>query len=636
MTDTPPALTILLVEEHPADARLVQEELEEQPVPIELVVERSFAAALARLEADPFDCVLACYQLMDGDVALGVREIRVRNPDASVIVLLEFDDPDIVFSALGSGAQECLARSTLDGGSLLKAVRHGVARQKAGISPVVRMGDREIDALVAALEPVVRTLPLAVAAVDKRANVALWNPAGEALFGWSASEVLGGPLPTFPDDEAQETFTTLLHSRRDGAAMPAREAVRRRKDGSLVNVSVTTAPLIDSEGDPIGMIAFAADISGRKRTEADLRESEERFRSIFEHSNDAIYILDPEKDEFLEINERAAEMLEYSVDELKRLHPSDIHPDEMPRLQAFAEVVNARGHGWTRDLTCRTKTGDKLPSEISASMIRLEGRSWMIAVVRDMSPRVKAEAQLAEAEQELERRALQLSLAETQLSDLARAVSHDLSEPLRTVSSYVQLLEQRYHDQLDQDATEFIGYAVDAVKRMRVLISDVLDLSRIGASGRPLSDVDTARVVEEVVHDLAAGIEEAEAVVNAEGLPVVRGDERELRELFQNLIGNALKFRSPNRLPQVRLSATRGEGATRFAVADNGVGIDAAHQERVFGVFRRLNPQDAYPGTGIGLAICKKVVDHHGGRIWVESEAGQGSTFYFTIPDVQA
>ncbi|GMQ85245.1 MAG: hypothetical protein BMS9Abin07_0811 [Acidimicrobiia bacterium] len=636
MTDSPPALTILLIEERPADARLVQEELGEHPVPIDLVVEPSFAAALARLEVDRFDCVLACYQLMAGDVAPGVREIRLRNPDTSVIVLLEFDDPDIVFPALASGAQECLVKSALDGGSLLTAVRRGVARQSAGIPPLAAVGDLEIDAHIAALEPVVRRLPVAIAAVDNRANVVLWNPACEVLFGWSASEVLGGPLPTFPDHEARETFATLFQSRRDGATLSDYEAVRRHKDGSLVNVSVTSAPLIDSAGDPIGMIAFTTDISGRKRTDAELRDSEERFRSIFEHSNDAIFILDPEKDEFLEINERVAEMLEYSVDELMRLHPSDIHPDEMPQLQAFAEVVKARGHGWTRDLTCRTKTGDKLPSEISASIISLEGRRWMIAVVRDVSPRVNAEAQLAEAEQELERRALRLSLAEAQLSDLARAVSHDLSEPLRTVSSYVQLLEQRYHDQLDQDATEFIGYAVDAVKRMRVLISDLLVLSRIGASGRPLTEVDTGRVVEDVVHDLAAGIEEAEAVVNAEGLPVVRGDEQELRQLFQNLIGNALKFRAPNRPPQVRVSVTRAEGAARFAVADNGVGIDAAHRERVFGVFRRLHPQDAYPGTGIGLAICKKVVDHHGGRIWVESEVDQGSTFYFTVPDQQA
>jgi light-regulated signal transduction histidine kinase (bacteriophytochrome) len=257
----------------------------------------------------------------------------------------------------------------------------------------------------------------------------------------------------------------------------------------------------------------------------------------------------------------------------------------------------------------------------------------MIAVVRDISAQVQAEEELANAQHELEHRAGQLSRIEAELSDYARAVSHDLSEPLRTVSSYVQLLEQRYHDQLDEDATEFIGFTVDAVKRMRLLLADLLALATIGASGRAFSEVDTAKVVDEVTHDLATGIAEAGAVVKVGNLPIVTANRREIGMLFQNLIGNALKFRSAERSPAVNVSAVAEDGATRFAVADNGVGIDPVHQERVFGVFRRLHPPGEYPGTGIGLAICKKVIDRHGGRIWVESHRDEGSTFYFTIPD---
>jgi PAS domain S-box-containing protein len=631
VSDAGPALTVLLVEDHPGDVRLIREELAALSVSIELTVESSLSAALARLDSEGFDCV-SCHQLMEGDLRSNIGEIRGRDPSLCVILLFEFDDPDVVSAALASGAQDCLDKAGLNGEALLRAIQYGVARQTAPIAPVPAAAE-ETAVLLPILEPVVRSMPFAVAAVDNEAKVVLWNPASEKLYGWTADEVLGNPLPTFPDEEAVENFRKLLGSRGEATALLEIETIRQRKDGSLVHVSVSTAPLLDVAGEPIGMIGFSTDISTRVQTEADLRDSEERFRSIFENSNDAIFILDPEKDEFLEINKRVADMLGYSVDELTRLHPSDIHPDQMPQLESFAKVVFERGHGWTRDLTCRTKSGDRLPSEISASIISLEGRSWMIAVVRDISAQVQAEEKLANAQHELEHRAGQLSRIEAELSDYARAVSHDLSEPLRTVSSYVQLLEQRYHDQLDEDATEFIGFTVDAVKRMRLLLSDLLSLSTIGASGRAFAEVDTARVVDEVTHDLATGIAEAGAVVKVGNLPIVTANRREIGMLFQNLIGNALKFRSAERSPAVNVSAVAEDGATRFAVADNGVGIDRVHQERVFGVFRRLHPPGEYPGTGIGLAICKKVIDRHGGRIWVESHRDEGSTFYFTIPD---
>jgi len=632
VTDAGPAFTVLLIEDHAPDVRLISEELAALSVPIELAVESSLASGLARLDSDRFDCVLACQQLMEGDVRSSIDEIRGRDPSLCVILLFEFDDPEVISTALAAGAQDCLDKTGLAGDTLLMAFQYGVARQAARVTPVAA-GAGEIDVLLPILEPVVRSLPFAVAAVDNEAKVVLWNPASEELYGWTADEVLGNPLPTFPDEEAVENFRKVFGSRGEGTALLGFETIRQRKDGSLVHVSVSTAPLLDMAGDPIGMIGFGADINTRVQTEADLRDSEERFRSIFEHSNDAIFILDPEKDEFLEINKRAAEMLGYQVGELTRLHPSDIHPDQMPQLQTFAKVVFERGHGWTRDLTCRTKSGDQLPSEISASIISLEGRSWMIAVVRDISAQVQALEQLGNAQSELEQRAGQLTRLEAELSDYARAVSHDLSEPLRTVSSYVQLLEQRYQDQLDEDAAEFIGFTVDAVKRMRLLLADLLSLATIGASGRAFSDVDTAKVVDEVTHDLAAGIAEAGAAVTTESLPVVRADRREIGEVFQNLIGNALKFRSTERPLVVNVSAVSEGGATRFAVADTGVGIDPVHQERIFGVFRRLHAQGEYPGTGIGLAICKKVIDRHGGRIWVESRRDGGSTFYFTIPD---
>jgi PAS domain S-box-containing protein len=409
--------------------------------------------------------------------------------------------------------------------------------------------------------------------------------------------------------------------------------LRRRKDGSIVPVAVTTAPIFLGGNTPLGMIGLAIDISDRIRVLTDLRESEQRFRSVFEHSNDAIFVLDPERNEFLEVNAKAAELLGYPQDELVRLRPSDIHPDEMPQLAAFVEAVFESGHGWTNELTCTTRAGDRLASEISASVISLGGRSWMIATIRDLSAFRRTQDQLSAARDAVRAREAQLDRAAAELSEFARAVSHDLSEPLRTVSSYVQLLDRRYHDRLDQDAAEFIDFTVEAVTRMRDLIKDLLAFARIGAGGREPADVDTAEVVGDVINDLAAAIDSAQATIETADLPVVRGDEIELRALFQNLIANALKFRSPNRSPLIRIESKATADGTEFAVSDNGIGIEPGRQDQVFEVFRRMHSRDEYPGTGIGLAICRKIVTRHGGHLWLESTPDIGTTFFIVLPD---
>jgi PAS domain S-box-containing protein len=409
--------------------------------------------------------------------------------------------------------------------------------------------------------------------------------------------------------------------------------LRRRKDGSIVPVAVTTAPIFLGGNTPLGMIGLAIDISDRIRVLTDLRESEQRFRSVFEHSNDAIFVLDPERNEFLEVNAKAAELLGYPQDELVRLRPSDIHPDEMPQLAAFVEAVFESGHGWTNELTCTTRAGDRLASEISASVISLGGRSWMIATIRDLSAFRRTQDQLSAARDAVRAREAQLDRAAAELSEFARAVSHDLSEPLRTVSSYVQLLDRRYHDRLDQDAAEFIDFTVEAVTRMLDLIKDLLAFARIGAGGREPADVDTAEVVGDVINDLAAAIDSAQATIETADLPVVRGDEIELRALFQNLIANALKFRSPNRSPLIRIESKATADGTEFAVSDNGIGIEPGRQDQVFEVFRRMHSRDEYPGTGIGLAICRKIVTRHGGHLWLESTPDIGTTFFIVLPD---
>lgn len=235
------------------------------------------------------------------------------------------------------------------------------------------------------------------------------------------------------------------------------------------------------------------------------------------------------------------------------------------------------------------------------------------------------------AEEELKCQRDKLARSNAELEQFANVASHDLQEPLRVVASYLQLLSLRYKDKLDTNANEFIAHAVNGATRMHTLINDLLKYSRLSTDAQPFGVVDCNTVLESAIANLKVAIEESDAVITFDTLPEVMGDATQLTQLFQNLIGNAIKFRRQVP-PVVHIGVVRDANQWQFEVRDNGIGMQPQYTERIFAFFQRLHPKDKYPGTGIGLAICKKIVERHCGRIWVESEAGFGATFYFTIP----
>lgn len=238
--------------------------------------------------------------------------------------------------------------------------------------------------------------------------------------------------------------------------------------------------------------------------------------------------------------------------------------------------------------------------------------------------------EIKRSKEELEKKSDELLRSNNELQQFAYVASHDLQEPLRMVTSYVQLLEDRYKDKLDQDGLEFIGFAVDGTKRMRNLIQSLLEYSRVNKT-RPFEKIDLNSLLEGIVLEMDFHIKEANATVMVNNLPSINGDAVLITQLFKNLISNALKFRIPEQKTKVVISGEKKENGFLFSIKDNGIGIAKDYFEKIFVIFQRLHGKDKYPGAGMGLAICKKIVEQHGGRIWVESEINKGATFYFTI-----
>jgi PAS domain S-box-containing protein len=324
-------------------------------------------------------------------------------------------------------------------------------------------------------------------------------------------------------------------------------------------------------------------------------------------------------------NKATSEFWGYGDEIIGKLPTALVVEREAPVV--FGVINDALHKGFVKNVehTALTKDKREVPILLSVVMLRdSEGNPLsMIASTRDISERKQAEQALAEKTEDLQR-------SNEELERFAYVASHDLQEPLRMVTSYMQLLERRYGAKLDADAHDFIGFAIEGARRMHNLINDLLQLSRVGTHGKPFQDIELSRVFDEALNNLEVAINENGAVITRSSLPAVLVDAGQMVQLFQNLLSNAIKFHGKGP-PNIEVSAKKEDSEWIFAVKDNGIGIDPKYFDRIFAVFQRLGGNE-YPGTGLGLAQVRKIVQRHRGRIWVESQPGEGSTFYFTIP----
>ena len=506
-------------------------------------------------------------------------------------------------------------------GILVTAAIRDISIRKAAEEVLARTEQRYRGLLEAA--------PDAMIVVDELGDIVLLNVQAEKQFGYHRDELIGQRVTNIiPEGFAERQIADALRSAEEALAQvigTGIELVALRKDRGRFPIEIMLSPL----GSPEGVLVTAAirDISKRKAAEELMKRAEERYRGLLEAAPDPMVVVSP-SGEIVLVNVQAEKQFGYSRDELIGCKVTDIIPvgfaerlvaDKLRSPEeALAQIIGAG-----IDLTARRKDGGEFPIEIMLSPLESADGILVTAAIRDISDRKAAEADLIDKIAELKR-------SNEELSQFAYIASHDLQEPLRMVSSYTQLLSQRYTGKLDSDADEFIAFAVDGAMRMQRLIQDLLAYSRIGTKQMDLAVISSRKALDLALVNLAGAIDDSSAVVTSDDLPPIRADEMQLVQLFQNLVGNAIKYRGPD-APEVHVSAVQNGGKWQFSVKDNGLGIEEQYYDRIFGMFQRLHNRREFSGTGIGLAICRKIVERNGGELSVTSKPNHGSTFHFTL-----
>jgi PAS domain S-box-containing protein len=361
----------------------------------------------------------------------------------------------------------------------------------------------------------------------------------------------------------------------------------------------------------------------------------ELFEKLFDSAPDPILIVD-NKGVIALANAEAEHKFGYTLAALigqpvENLLPERFRDSHRFSRSSYTDTPKTRPMGPGAELLALRHDGTEFPVEISLSPLKIEDKLFVISIVRDITDRKEVQKALKEKTKELEHTNDELLRSNSELEQFAYIASHDLQEPLRSIAGSCQLLQRRFGQSLDPAAQEFIDYAVEGAKRMQRLINDLLSYSQVTTKARDPIRTDCNNVLRQIIGNLRESIEATKATIEYDSLPAVLADSSQVAQLFQNIVANALKFHGTD-VPHIIIKASKEKSFWHFSVNDNGIGISPQYFDRIFIIFKRLHGQEEYPGTGIGLATCKKIVERHGGRIWVESQPGNGTTFHFTLP----
>ena len=520
--------------------------------------------------------------------------LKKMHPDMETMMMTAYSSLETVVRALNEGTSAYIMKP-LEIDDILNKISTMFERQHL----IAEKKKLEQELVYQAL--LVENVSDAIISTDKNLNIKSWNKAAEIMYGFNSDEVIGKPMSEiipeeYPYDQKGEVNEQIFEN-----GFWKGEINQKKKDNSIINIFSSSTLVKDNMGKIQGVVTINKDITERKKIEMEIA-SLAKFPSenpypVLRVTNGKVIYFNNAAETIFEIKEG------YTIPELV----SD----------AIFEVMN---------------------KEVIKEMeLELNNRSYSLVITpikeegyvniygRDITKFKKVEQDLISSIENLKN-------VNSELERFTYVASHDLQEPLRMITSFIQLLEKRYKDNLDEDANDFISFIVDGAKRMQLLITDLLLYSRIGRKEKEFSQLDVNIIVEVVISNLRRIIEETNTKITYDPLPILIGNEAEFVQLLQNLILNAIKFHKKEETPVVHISVKLQKDQWTFSVRDNGIGIDSQFFERIFIIFQRLHKKDEYDGTGIGLTICKKIIERHEGKIWVESELGKGSTFYFSIP----
>ncbi|MBW2173991.1 MAG: PAS domain S-box protein [Deltaproteobacteria bacterium] len=467
--------------------------------------------------------------------------------------------------------------------------------------------------------------PDPVVVYDMEGKSTYINPAFTQVFGWPPEELLGKKLDYVPEENWPET-EVMIDKVKAGESFSDVESRRYTKEGEIIDVSISAGIFLDSDGIPLGSVHILRDITDRKRIEAALRDSEQRHRIVMEACPDPVVVYDMEgrctytNPAFTTVfgwtpGERLGRKLDYVPEE--NWPETEVMIEKVKVGESFSDVESRR----------HTKDGEIIDVSVSAGIYlnRDEIPVGSVHILRNITQRKLAEERLEETMAELQR-------SNTELQQFAYVASHDLQEPLRKVQAFGNRLKSKYAEALDERGLDYVDRMQNAAKRMQSLINNLLTLSRITTKAQPFVQVNLADVVRGVVADLELHVERAGGHVEAGDMPTIDADPTQMRQLLQNLINNALKFHEPEKNPVVKIHSQLMNETCKITVEDNGIGFDEKYLDRIFAVFQRLHGRGKYDGTGVGLTICQKIAERHGGSITANSTPGRGATFIVTLP----
>ena len=622
-------LRVLILEDEPADAELAVHALRQagfEPDWTRVDTEEDYVRCL---ELSP-NVILADHRLPQFDSVRALARLRERGLDVPFVIVSGAIAQDLAVGLMEQGAADFVVKDRLArlGPAVLRALERKLLRDEKRLAEQrLLASERRFRALIEhSSDGIVLLSPEAVILYASRSTARILGYVPEELAGRNAFDFV------HPEDIAS-TRTQIEDLKQSPGIVVSAMFRMAHKDGSWRWVEMTGTNLL-AEPDVQAIVINLRDVTERERARRELQEQTQLLQNILESMSEGVIVAD--RNERFRIFNAAAQRIygqgaaEAPSSEWPQIYhlylPDGVTPFPADRLP-LVRAIRGESTAETEILVRRSQAADSLVILVSGRPIR-GGTGDVVGgviVCHDVTARRQAAKALAQRAEELAR-------SNRELQQLAYVAAHDLQEPLRMVASYVELVAERYKGRLDEKADKYINYAVEGADRMKALVDALRGFLVLTTQARPFEPVDAAASILGALANLHQVIEEREAVVTHDPLPSIKGDPAQMVQLFQNLIGNALKFCDGT--PRVHVAAERTGEEWVFSVRDNGIGIAPEHHERIFQIFQRLHGRDKYPGTGMGLAICKKVVERHGGRIWVESRPGQGSTFFFTLPVV--